>query len=107
MTAGCRHAFARALGISVGVLAAVLNEVKYTSDQQTYREQLEALGFDIPITVGDRTSMFEGCWRQHCSAFTFVEDHRDRRRDYEVETLDRFDKLAAHFARQIDQEATA
>ena len=95
------------LGISVGVLAAVPNEVKHTSDQQTYREQLEALDFDVPITVGDRTSMFEGCWRQQCSAFTFVEDHRNRCRDYEVETLAQFDELAAHLARQVDQEMKA
>lgn len=95
------------LGINVGVLAAVPNEVKHTTDQRAYRERLEALGFDVPVTIGDRTSMFEGCWRERCSAFTFVEDHRDRRREYEVETLEQFDELAAHLASQVDMELRA
>jgi chromosome partitioning protein len=95
------------LGINVGVLAAVPNEVKHTSHQGTYREQLAALGFDVPVAIGDRTSMFEGCWRRQCSAFTFVEDHRDRRRDYEVETLEQFDDLAAHLAQQVEREVEA
>lgn len=95
------------LGINVGVLAAVPNEVKHTSDQRAYRERLEALGFDVPVAIGDRTSMFEGCWRRQCSAFTFVEDHRSRRRDYEIETLEQFDDLAAHLARQVEREVEA
>ena len=95
------------LGINVGVLAAVPNEVKHTSDQRAYREQLEALGFDVPVAIGDRTSMFEGCWRRQCSAFTFVGDHRSRRRDYEIETLEQFDELAAHLARQVEREVEA
>ena len=95
------------LGINIGVLAAVPNEVKHTTDQRAYRERLEALGFDVPVVIGDRTSMFEGCWREQCSAFTFVEDHRDRRRDYEVETLDQFDHLASHLVRQVGMEVRA
>lgn len=90
--------------INVGVLAAV--GVNHTSDQRTYREQLEALGFDVPVTSGDHTSMFEGWWHRQCSAFTFVEDHRDRRRDYEIETLEQFDELTAH-PRQVGREVEA
>ena len=92
------------LDISIGVLAAVPNEVKNTADQRAYREELEALGYDVPVSIGDRTSMFEGCWRQQCSAFTFVEHHRDRKREYERETLDQFDELAAHLSRAVDLE---
>jgi chromosome partitioning protein len=95
------------LGINIGVLAAVPNEVKHTTDQQAYRERLEALGFDVPVAIGDRTSMFEGCWREQCTAFTFVDDHRSRRRDYEVETLQQFDELAAHLAAQVGMEVRA
>lgn len=80
--------------------------VNHTSDQRTYREQLEALGFDVPVTSGDHTSMFEGWWHRQCSAFTFVEDHRDRRRDYEIETLEQFDELTAH-PRQVGREVEA
>ena len=95
------------LDISIGVLAAVPNEVKNTADQRAYREELESRGYDVPVTIGDRTSMFEGCWRQQCSAFTFVEEHRDRKRDYEVETLEQFERLAAHLARQAGMEVPA
>lgn len=95
------------LGINIGVLAAVPNEVKHTADQRAYREKLEALGYDVPVVIGDRTSMFEGCWRAQCSAFTFVEEHRSRTRDYEVETLDQFETLAAHLSRQVGLEVAA
>ena len=90
------------LGINIGVLAAVPNEVKHTTDQDAYREELDELGFEAPVTIGDRTSMFEGCWRQQCSAFTFVEDHRSRSRDYELETLEQFETLADHIYAQTE-----
>ncbi|SDN30615.1 Cellulose biosynthesis protein BcsQ [Halogranum gelatinilyticum] len=95
------------LEINIGVLAAVPNEVKNTSDQRSYAKELEELGFDVPVSIRDRTSMFEGCWRQQCSAFTFIEEHRDRKRDYEVETLEKFEQLAEHLAAQVELEVTA
>ena len=38
----------------------------------------------------------EGCWRKQCSAFRYVDEHRDRDRDYERETLAKLDELAGH-----------
>jgi chromosome partitioning protein len=90
------------LGINIGVLAAVPNEVKHTTDQATYLAELDELGFDAPVTIGDRTSMFEGCWRQQCSAFAFVEEHRSRTREYEIETLEQFETLANHIYVQTE-----
>lgn len=90
------------LGINIGVLAAVPNEVKHTTDQAQYQEELDELGFDAPVTIGDRTSMFEGCWRQQCSAFTFIEQHRSRKRDYEVETLEQYERLADHVQSKLE-----
>ena len=84
------------LEISIGVLAAVPNRVKGTRDQDEIIAEMEAQGFDVPVVIGDRTSLLEGCWREKCSAFTYVRDHRDRRRDYEIETLAQFDRLARH-----------
>lgn len=95
------------LGVNVGVLAAVPNEVKNTTDQRAYREELTDLGYDVPITIGDRTSLFEGCWRQQCSAFTYVDEHRSGRRDYEVETLAKFEDLAAHLSATVGREVRA
>lgn len=84
------------IGAEVGVVAVVPNGVKHTTDQQHYRELIEELGYDVPVVIGDRASLFEGCWRQQCSAFQYVEEHRDRRRDYETETLEKIETLANH-----------
>jgi cellulose biosynthesis protein BcsQ len=94
--------FAEQLNIEVGVLAVVPNEVKNTNDQ---KEMIEGIDFDTPTVIGERASMLEGCWRQQCSAFKYVEEHRSRRRDYEVDTLVKFDQLARHLEGQIGIEA--
>lgn len=93
------------LGIDIGVLAAVPNQVKGTRDQEAIIGEIEALGFDVPVVIGDRTSLFEGCWRQRCSAYTYVREHRDRKRDYEIETLAKLDELARHIEAQVGLEA--
>ena len=84
------------LEISIGVLAVVPNRVKGTRDQTTIIDQIEEEGFGVPVAIRDRTSLLEGCWTEHCSAYTYVREHRDRRRDYELETLGKFDRLARH-----------
>jgi len=83
--------FADELSIDVGVLGAVPIEFKGTRDQ---KEILEEVPFEVPEVIGDRTSMMEGCWRHQCSAFEFVQRHRSRRREYEAETLAKFDQIA-------------
>lgn len=90
------------LDINIGVLAAVPNGVKGTKDQSAVIEEIQNQGFDVPIVIGDRTSMLEGCWRKRCSAFTYVREHRNRQRDYEVETLAQFDELARHLESKAD-----
>lgn len=90
-----------ALDINVGVLAAVPNNVKNTRDQEEYREKLEELGFDVPVVLRDRTSLMEGCWHQQCTPFTYVEEHRSRKRDYEMETLEAIEELAEFITTQI------
>lgn len=85
--------FGDQLGIDIGVLTAVPNGVKGTADQEAV---LDDLSLTVPETVRDRTSLFEGAWRSHCSAFEFVREHRSRRRDYEIETLAKLDRIARH-----------
>jgi cellulose biosynthesis protein BcsQ len=94
--------FADQMGIEVGVLAAVPNGFKRTNDQ---RELIDEIGFPTPEVIPDRTSLMEGCWRQQCSAFEYVRTHRDRRRDYEIETLAQFDRLARYLEEQGGVEA--
>jgi chromosome partitioning protein len=85
-----------ALGFDVGVLAIVPNGVGRTTKQEQYMEEIQELGYDAPVALRERSSLFEGCWDQQCTAFHFVGYHRNRRRDYEVATLDKLRDLATH-----------
>lgn len=91
------------LGFDVGVLAVVPNGISGTSDQDQYLEMIQGWGYDAPIAFRDRSSLFEGCWDQRCTAFHYVGYHRSRRRGYEVETLDKLRDLAAHIEEVGDQ----
>ncbi|WP_121744839.1 ParA family protein [Natronorubrum halophilum] len=94
--------FAGQLNIDVGVLGAVPNGVKNTSDQ---KEMIDEIAFPTPEVIGDRTSLLEGSWKQQCSAFRYVQEHRDRQRDYEVETLAQLDRIARYLEDQGGLEA--
>lgn len=85
-----------ALGFDVGVLAVVPNGIGQTTEQERYAEQIQNLGYDAPVAFRDRSSLFEGCWDKQCTAFHYVGYHRSRRRDYEVDTLDKLRDLATH-----------
>jgi cellulose biosynthesis protein BcsQ len=95
--------------VDVGVLAVVPMGYKDTRDQRAVLEELRAGGFPVPVVVGERSSLFDGCWKQQCSAYRYIDEHRDRRRDYEVETLEQFDELARHLEREagLVEEVTA
>ncbi|MCT9098514.1 ParA family protein [Haloarchaeobius sp. HME9146] len=90
------------LDVDVGVLAAVPVGFKDTRDQRTILDEID---YPIPEIVGERSSLMEGCWMQQCSAFTYVSEHRDRQRDYELETLAQFDRLARQLEREVGLEA--
>jgi len=92
-----------ALEADIGVLAIVPNGVGQTTNQEQYLEQIRELGYNAPVVFGDRSALFEGCWDQRCTAFYYVGYHRTRRRDYEVETLDKIRDLAAHIQEVGDQ----
>ncbi len=80
------------LDIECGVLAVVPNGFKDTRDQRRAIEGITE--YETPVTFRERSSLLEGCWRKQCSAFQYIEEHRDRERDYERETLDKFHELA-------------
>lgn len=90
------------LDVEVGVLAAVPMGVKNTRDQ---RAILDEIDYPIPEIIGERASLMEGCWMQQCSAFRYVREFRDRRRDYELETLAQFDRIARHLETAVGIEA--
>jgi len=90
------------LDVEVGVLAAMPVGFKNTRDQRTILDEID---YPIPEVIGERASLMEGCWMQQCSAFEYVREHRDRRRDYEIETLAQFDRIARHLEKQVGLEA--
>lgn len=90
------------LDVDVGVLAALPMGFKDTRDQRTV---LENIDYPMPEVIGERTSLMEGCWLEHCSAFQYVAEHRSRKRDYEIETLAKFDRLARHLESTVGLEA--
>ncbi|WP_126665171.1 ParA family protein [Haloterrigena salifodinae] len=78
----------------VGVLAAVPNGVGRTSDQQEYLEEIRDRGYPAPVALRRRASLFEGCWKEQCTPRYYVAHHRDRKRDHEMETLEKLSQLA-------------
>jgi cellulose biosynthesis protein BcsQ len=90
------------IGVDVGVLAVVPVGYKDTRDQREILAELRESGFPVPVVVGERSSLMEGAWRQQCSPYRYVAEHRDRKRDYEIETLNRFDELARHLEREAE-----
>jgi len=90
------------LDVEVGVLAAVPVGFKDTRDQRTI---LEGIDYPVPEVVGERSSLMEGCWMQRCSAYRYVREFRNRRRDYELETLAQYDRLARHLEAEVGTEA--
>lgn len=89
------------IDVDVGVLAVVPVGYKETRDQRRVMADLEDSGFPVPVVIGERSSLMEGCWTEQCSPYTYVADHRSRTRSYEEETLDRFDELARHLERVV------
>jgi len=83
------------LDIDVGVLAVIPNGIGSTSDQAKYLERIRNLGFDAPVAIADRSSLFEGCWDQQYPASHYVKQVRSAY-DYEEETLVQLKELATH-----------
>lgn len=90
------------LDVEIGVLAALPIGFKNTRDQRVVVEEIE---YPIPEVIGERASLMEGCWMQQCSAYTYVREHRDRRREYELETLAQFDRIARHLEAEVGIDA--
>ena len=88
--------FEETVGVTVGVLAVVPNGVGRTTDQQHYLTRIRELGYDAPVAIGERSSLFEGCWDKQTTAFAYVNEYRSRKRDHEMETLEQLHELASH-----------
>ena len=85
----------REIGAEVGVLAVVPVGVGQTTDQQQSVSEVRDMGFDVPVVLGRRSSLFEGCWHAGCSAFAYgTSDDGRALRGHEQDTLDKLRELA-------------
>lgn len=93
------------IGVDVGVLAVLPIGYRDTRDQREILGELRESGFPVPVVIGERGSLMEGCWRQQCSPYRYIETHRSRERDYELETLEQFEELAAFLEAEAGLDA--
>lgn len=84
-----------AMNFNISILAIVPNGVGQITNQEDYLNRIRDLGYNVPVVLRDRSALFGGCLDKQCTAFEYVAYHRERQRDYEVETLDRLRELAA------------
>jgi cellulose biosynthesis protein BcsQ len=84
------------VGVDIGVLAVVPIGFAGTNDQADILATLRGGPFDVPVVIRERKSLMEGCWRQQCSPYHYVDAHRTREREHEMETLTQFGELARH-----------
>ncbi|MFC7209270.1 ParA family protein [Natronoarchaeum sp. GCM10025321] len=95
----------REVDVGVGVLAVVPVGYSGTNDQKEILDELQSSPYPVPVVIGERRSLMEGCWKQQCSPQMYVDKHRTRERTHELDTLDQFDDLARHLEAQADLDA--
>lgn len=95
--------------IEVGILGVVPNKFSNTNVQESYFERLTDHEFDVaPVTIRERGSMFGDAWDNQVTIFELAEndDYRELR-DYERETLEKFERLVEFITEQFEQPAEA
>lgn len=90
------------LEINIGVLAAIPSRFSDTNDEKAVLESIE---YPIPEVIRERKSLMGGSWAQQCSAYTYIKEHRDRRRDHEMDTIAKFDRIARFIEEQAGVKA--
>lgn len=90
------------VGIRVGVLGVVPVGFKRTNTQQTRLEELESSEFHMPVVFKERASLMQNMWDYRTSAYGVLEDEREPNGEYELETLGKYDDLAAEIEGEFE-----
>ncbi|NHN49468.1 ParA family protein [Halostella sp. JP-L12] len=90
------------VGIQVGVLGVVPVGFKRTNTQQSRLEELESSEFDMPVVFKERASLMQNMWDYQTSAYGVLEDKREPNGEYELETLEKYDDLAAEIEGEFE-----
>jgi len=90
------------VGIRVGVLGVVPVGFKRTNTQQARLEELESSEFHMPVVFKERASLMQNMWDYQTSAYGVLEDEREPNGEYELETLGKYDDLAAEIEGEFE-----
>jgi len=90
------------VGIQVGVLGVVPVGFKRTNTQQARLEELESSEFHMPVVFKERASLMQNMWDYQTSAYGVLEDEREPNGEYELETLGKYDDLAAEIEGEFE-----
>ncbi|PSQ25512.1 ParA family protein [Halobacteriales archaeon QS_9_68_17] len=90
------------VGIRVGVLGVVPVGFKRTNTQQARLEELESSEFHMPVVFKERASLMQNMWDYRTSAYGVLEDEREPNGEYELETLGKYDDLAAEIEGEFE-----
>jgi cellulose biosynthesis protein BcsQ len=92
----------REVSIQVGVLGVVPVGFKRTNTQQARLEELESSEFHMPVVFKERASLMQNMWDYQTSAYGVLEDEREPNGEYELETLGKYDDLAAEIEGEFE-----
>lgn len=92
----------REVGFEVGVLGVVPVGFKRTNTQRERLEQLKDSEFDMPVVFKERASLMQNMWDYQTSAYGVLEDEREPNGEYELETLEKYDDLAAEIEGEFE-----
>jgi cellulose biosynthesis protein BcsQ len=90
------------VSIQVGVLGVVPVGFKRTNTQQARLEELESSEFHMPVVFKERASLMQNMWDYQTSAYGVLEDEREPNGEYELETLGKYDDLAAEIEGEFE-----
>jgi chromosome partitioning protein len=85
--------------LDIDVYAPAVVPVGYDGRLNAHKRHLESIEesqFPVPVRLGSRESLMSGCWDEQCSAFRYVDEHRDYPPQRERETLENIETLARH-----------
>ena len=90
------------VGIQVGVLGVVPVGFKRTNTQEARLEELESSEFHMPVVFKERASLMQNMWDYQTSAYGVLEGEREPNGEYELETLGKYDDLAAEIEGEFE-----
>jgi cellulose biosynthesis protein BcsQ len=78
--------------------------VGHTSLDQKYRDKIHSAGYEVPVELRDRPTLYTELWEHNCSVFEYAEEHHTSGVGPIEGTLERLDTLAAFLEENVGRE---